>query len=288
MTLAALLRELTARLQAGGVPDAPFEAKQLLLSVLGLDATTFLLRLRDPAEGEQADEAFALADRRIGGEPLQYLLGCWNFLEESFFVGPGVLIPRPETEELVLICEKLLRPVKAPVILDLCAGSGCIGLSLLKRREDARLTSVEYDEGALLYLRKNAENLGVADRAQILCGDVLRGPSALGALPQADLIVSNPPYIRSCELDSLQREVRREPRLALDGGADGLRFYRCFASRWADAIKPDGLFAFECGEGQGKQISALFEAQGFSAEIVNDFNGFDRFVIASRGRKDLL
>ncbi len=288
MTIVSLIWELTSLLLASDISDAPFEAKQIVLSVFGLDSTGYLLHRADRAEEGRVDAAFRLAERRVAGEPLQYLLGVWSFLDESFFVGPGVLIPRPETEELVLLCQELLTGVDSPVIFDLCAGSGCIGLSLLKRVKNAHLISFELSEEALVYLHKNAENLGLTDRVQIIHGNVLRGLSAFGALPKADLIVSNPPYIPSSEIASLQREVQMEPRLALDGGEDGLTFYRCFASQWGGALKPDGRFAFECAEGQGAAISDLLRASGCSAEIRFDFNGFDRFVLASRSRKDPL
>ena len=288
MTQTDLLREMTTRLKAAGIPDASFDAKQMLVSLMNCDTSALLLHGRDVAEPESAKAAFALVSRRVNGEPLQYLLGAWSFLDETFEVGPGVLIPRPETEELVLHCEDLLQTVKAPVNYDLCAGSGCIGLSLLKRIHDAKLIAIECSDHAFPYLRKNAEQLSLLNRVRMIQGDVLQGPTVFGALPKADLIVSNPPYIPTAEIASLQREVQHEPLVALDGGADGLQFYRCFASLWAVALKENGCFAFECGEGQGAAIAGLFQPKDFSAEIKNDFNGFDRFVIVRRSRKDLL
>lgn len=288
MTQAQLLQNLTIRLQNAGVPDAGYEAKQILMSVLDLDATSLLLQKQLQADERQIAAAAALADRRACGEPLQYLLGTWDFLDESFLVGSGVLIPRPETEDLVMLCEKLLQGIEAPVVFDLCAGSGCIGLSLLKRVPAIRLILIEYSDEAMSYLRKNADRLSAAERVQILHGDVLLGADAFPALPKADLIVSNPPYIPSAEIGSLQLEVRHEPRAALDGGTDGLDFYRCFSALWTDALKPDGCFAFECGEGQGEAVAALFQTNDFLTKIRYDFNGFDRFVLASRGRKDAL
>lgn len=288
MTLAQLLCAMTERLACAGVQDASFDAKQLLLFAFGIDETSFLLRRNEEALQKPRIACENLIARRVNGEPLQYLLGAWNFLDESYTVGPGVLIPRPETEDLVLLCEERLQNVAHPVILDLCAGSGCIGLSLQKRFRDAEVWLVEYSDQALSYLRKNVKAGGVADRVQVVQGDVLQGRAAFPALPKADLIVSNPPYIPSDEISTLQREVRREPRLALDGGADGLLFYRCFADQWTDALKSDGFFAFECGEGQGAAISDMFHSAGFSTEILNDFIGFDRFVFVSRSRKDAL
>ena len=288
MTQQALLVSLTHRLQQAGIPHAAFEGKQLCYAALQTDATGYLLHTLDSVSTETADAAEKMLLRRIGGEPLQYILGQWSFLDETFFVGPGVLIPRPETEELVLQCETLLKGRRAPVIIDLCAGSGCIGLSLQKLVPEAQVYLVEYSDDALCYLQKNARHLALDDRVHILRGDVLRGGESFPLLPQADLIVSNPPYIRADEIASLQREVQREPRMALDGGEDGLTFYRCFATEWNSKLKEDGFFAFECGEGQGSRIASFFEDVGFHSTITYDFNGFDRFVIASRSRKDQL
>ncbi len=288
MTQQALLVSLTHRLQQAGIPHAAFEGKQLCYAALQTDATGYLLHALDSVSTETADAAEKMLLRRIGGEPLQYILGQWSFLDDTFFVGPGVLIPRPETEELVLQCETLLRGRLAPVIIDLCAGSGCIGLSLQKMLPQAQVYLVEYSDDALCYLQKNARHLALDDRVHILRGDVLCGGESFPLLPQADLIVSNPPYIRADEIASLQREVQREPRMALDGGEDGLTFYRCFATEWNSKLKEDGCFAFECGEGQGSRIASLFEDVGFHSTITYDFNGFDRFVIASRSRKDQL
>lgn len=288
MTQQALLVSLTHRLQQAGIPHAAFEGKQLCYAALQTDATGYLLHTLDSVSTEAADAAEKMLLRRIGGEPLQYILGQWSFLDDTFFVGPGVLIPRPETEELVLQCETLLRGRRAPVIIDLCAGSGCIGLSLQKLVPEAQVYLVEYSDDALCYLQKNAAHLGLDDKVHILRGDILRGAGAFPGLPQADLIVSNPPYIRADEIACLQREVQREPRMALDGGEDGLTFYRCFAADWTSKLKNDGRFAFECGEGQGSRIASLFEDVGFQSTITYDFNGFDRFVIASRSRKDQL
>lgn len=288
MTQQALLVSLTHRLQQADIPNAAFEAKQILYAALQTDATGYLLHYLDSVPDETIPAAEKLVHRRIEGEPLQYILGQWSFLDDTFFVGPGVLIPRPETEELVLQCETLLKGRHAPVIIDLCAGSGCIGLSLQKMLPQAQVYLVEYSDDALCYLQKNAAHLGLDHKVQILWGDVLRGAGAFPGLPQADLIVSNPPYIRADEIACLQHEVQREPRMALDGGEDGLTFYRCFASEWNSKLKEDGCFAFECGEGQGSRITSLFEDVGFHSTITYDFNGFDRFVIASRSRKDQL
>lgn len=286
MTLFALQTQVAAILHAADISDADFEAKQLLCAVLGLDTTSYLLSRFDTVRKADIDKALSLANRRMAGEPLQYLIGCWTFLDETFFVGPGVLIPRPETEMLTLKCEAFLKDRKAPVVYDLCAGSGCIGLSLAKRRPDASVYLVERYDDALRYLRKNAEIIADPMRTTIVQGDVLLGAQTFASLPPADLIVSNPPYIPTDELPTLQREVQKEPQAALDGGEDGLLFYRCFAEKWRAALKPDGMLAFECGEGQGQPITALFAQYDMTSEIQFDLQGLNRFVFIRQSRKE--
>ena len=288
MTLHDLLGRLTDVLASSGVSNAAFEAKQLLFASFGLDTTSYLLSRTQCVEMEKADAVMQLAQRRAQGEPLQYLIGQWPFLDETFFVGPGVLIPRPETETLTLRCVEILKTRKDAVVYDLCAGTGCIGLTLQKLCPDVHVFLMEKSDNALRYLNRNAEKHADQARTVVLQGDVLCGPQAFPALPPADLIVSNPPYIPTGELPALQREVQMEPRMALDGGADGLLFYHAFASQWCAALKPDGVFAFECGEGQGQAIAALFAQDHMSAEIQLDFQGFDRFVFISQSRKETL
>lgn len=286
MTLFALQTQIAAVLHVADIPDADFETKQLLCAVLGLDTTSYLLSRFDTVRDADVKEALSLANRRAAGEPLQYLIGSWTFLDETFFVGPGVLIPRPETEMLTLKCEAFLNKREAPVVYDLCAGSGCIGLSLAKRCQNARVYLVERYDDALCYLRKNVDKIADPARMSIVQGDVLLGAQAFSSLPLADLIVSNPPYIPTSELPTLQREVQKEPQTALDGGEDGLLFYRCFAEKWRAALKPDGMFAFECGEGQGQAIAALFAQYDMTSEIQFDLQGLDRFVFVRRSRKE--
>ena len=273
---------LAARLKSGGAEDADFEAQQLLLSATGRDAAAFLLTQNDPLPPGVPERLNALADRRLDGEPLQYLLGSWDFLGESFLVGEGVLIPRPETEEL---CETVIdeaRQFEAPVVFDLCAGSGCIGLTLKRRVPHARVCLFEKFDPALGWLNRNRELHGLTRAVSVIKGDVLRGAELFSSLPRPDVIVSNPPYIASAALPTLQKEVQREPQTALDGGEDGLVFYRCFAGSWYDFLKDGGVFAVECGDEQAEDVAALFLRRGAEIEIKNDFNHIPRFVIARK------
>jgi len=222
---------------------------------------------------------FALAERRAAGEPLQYILGEWEFYGLRFAVGPGVLIPRPETEMLVEIALEHLRdsssgPQATPTVFDLCAGSGCVGLSVARHCPNARVYLIELSDEAMPYLRQNAKAYA---NAEVLYADVI--DCQLSSV-ECQLILANPPYVKSGEINALSGEVRREPRMALDGGADGLAFYRVLAEKWLPRLAPGGLLACECGEGQAGDVAAMFAPCATS--IAKDFNGIERVVIARR------
>ena len=222
-------------------------------------------------------EFFALANRRAAGEPLQYILGEWEFYGLPFAVGPGVLIPRPETELLADIALEFVQGVSggknaAPTVVDLFAGSGCVGLSVAHHCPNAKVYLVELSDEAMPYLRQNA---APCPNAEIVQADVL---NCSLFIDHCSFITANPPYIRTDELGTLQAEVLREPRMALDGGADGLKFYRALAEKWLPMLAPGGLLACECGEGQAKAIAGLFAP--CETNILKDFNGIERVVTA--------
>jgi len=263
--------------------DARFDALCLAEKAFNLNKTD--LRLR----GEQSvdpKEYFALIDRRASGEPLQYILGEWEFYGLQFVVGPGVLIPRPETELLVKIAIKHLRDAPGgknapPTVLDLCAGSGCVGLSVAHHCPNARVYLIELSDQAMPYLRENAK---AYPNAEVIAADVLNWQLSLPInnwqLSTCQLILANPPYVKSSEIAGLSEEVRCEPRMALDGGADGLTFYRVLAERWLPRLAPGGLLACECCEGQARDVAAMFSP--YATEIKRDFNGVERVVVARR------
>lgn len=212
---------------------------------------------------------------RKNGEPLQYILGKWDFYDLTFNVGKGVLIPRPETETLVDFALEKIKDVKSPVIYDLCAGSGCIGLTIAHHRDDAKVYLLEKEDGALKYLKINKEKYNL-DNAQFIQGDLFN--IDFSQIPQADVILSNPPYIPASEIDGLQKEVHFEPVTALDGGIDGLDFYRCIAEKWASKVKNNGFIALECGEKQSDDIINLFSGKYSEKQVIYDFNNIDRIV----------
>ena len=278
-----LRRDLIRRLAEGGVESAAFEAAELLCHVLG--TTRAALPLLPPtaalSEGQRA-QLEQLVARRLQGQPLQYLLGEWSFYGRSFLTPPGVLIPRPETELLVERALGHLRGQELPAVLDLCCGGGCIGLTLaLECGCEAVL--LDLSPSALSLARRNADRLGAI--CEILSGDMLQPPAPPLAARHFDLIVCNPPYLRSDELAQLQREVAFEPPLALDGGVDGLLFYRALVRHWASLLKPGGLLLVEHGMGQGTEVTGLFIRAGLTQVETNpDYAGIDRMTEGRKGR----
>ena len=282
MTIRELKRKAAARLNEAGIETGAFEAAVLLQTLLNCGAGDLLLRQGETASSNLIQSVFDCVDRRIGGEPLQYMIGAWDFFNDTFFVGPGVLIPRPATEEFCAYSLERLRDYTSPVVFDLCAGSGCIGLSVKRARPDAQVFLLERSEEAMAYLLKNRDHLGLREEISVIKGDVLQGFEAFDFLPRPNVILSNPPYIETSLLPSLQCEVQKEPSMALDGGEDGLTFYRCFASRWLPFLEPGGLFGIECGEDQAESIAKMIEPFCLNIELLPDFNGVQRFVFARK------
>ncbi len=281
MTLSTLYKAITNELDKNGIEDAAFEARLIIEIVLGISYGEFLLRGNDDITKQVSDEVSAMVSRRIAGEPVQYILGEWDFMGFTFKVGEGVLIPRPETE---ILCEYVLEKIKdipSPTVYDLCSGSGCIGISIKKHRSDAKIFLVEKSYSALKYLKMNSKSLCEGYEPTIIQGDILQIED-FAQLPEADAIISNPPYIRSDEISTLQREVQREPLMALDGGKDGLIFYRTLVNHWSKKLKADGFMAFECGEDQSEDIKSLFEKINFDSEAIFDYNNIQRIVTGRR------
>ena len=226
------------------------------------------------ASDEDVQVVESIIKRRKLGEPLQYILGNWDFYDMTFSVGEGVLIPRPETELLVDFTLDILKGVDNPIIYDLCAGTGCIGLTIAKHLPHAKVYLLEKEKAAFDYLKQNAECYSL-NNVELINGDLFTIDITM---PSADIILSNPPYIPSDEIPTLQKEVSFEPMTALDGGNDGLDFYRCLASKWSRCVKENGLMAFECGDGQSQDIIDIFDGIFKDKKIIFDFNNIDRIV----------
>ena len=254
--------------------DAEFEALQLLIGAADFKQVDFFLHSSDIVEQDICDRYDDMLSQRISGRPLQYILGEWDFYKSTFFVGEGVLIPRPETEQLVEICIKEIKKNSYKTVYDLCAGSGCIGISIAKECPDVQVVMFELFDNALQYTKKNLENHKLSN-VKLVKFDVLKDD--VSSLENVDILVSNPPYIPYEEIFSLQAEVLREPHTALDGGEDGLVFYRAFEKNWLDKVNQNGFVAMECGEEQSDVIARLFADKLYSEQICDVF-GVSRFV----------
>ena len=258
--------------------DAGFEALLLFQKVFHLSREELLLQGNHLPSPAQEQEYAALLEKKLAGEPLQYLLGEWEFFGYPFAVGPGVLIPRPETELLVELVLEHLSGTTAPKVLDLCSGTGCIPITIAMEHPDTVCVGVELSEEALPYFRRNLE-LNHCDRVTIIPGDVLHLPAHPELTGPFHVVISNPPYIARKELPQLQKEVLREPQMALDGGDDGLLFYRRLPEIAFSLLAPGGLLAMEIGEDQGDAVAALTRQAGFQqVKVHQDPAGHDRVV----------
>jgi release factor glutamine methyltransferase len=302
------LKEAKAVLSDAGIENPERDAEQMLSHYLGIERV-ILYRDNPYISDEMNAEIDALLRRRTGREPLQYILGCTEFHGLKIKVGPGVLIPRPETELLAEEAIKTISNFKMQntnfkiqisnnlqaagedkdssfilhpssfFILDLCTGSGCIALALAKEFPDARIYGTDMSADALGYARENAE-LNSIKNITILKGDLFEPLRDM----QFDMIVSNPPYIPGNDIKSLQPEIREwEPVAALDGGEDGLDYYRKIVSGVGDYLKENGILMLEIGIGQSDSIRKMAEDEGFdNIQILKDYAGIDRIVKAQK------
>ena len=268
-------------LTKAGIPDAGFDADALFTHAAG--GSRFAV---DDITEAQWQLLLSLTRRRVGREPLQYLLGSWGFLSLDLAVGPGVLVPRPETEQVCLAAAQLAEDEKwqVPCILDLCSGSGALALGLQTLLPTARITAVEWDAAAFAYLAKNVA--AFAARGQHaphpVKADAFTYHRQLA--PQSlDIIVSNPPYVTAAEYEGLAPEVRAEPRQALVAGENGLSFYHAIAMRYKQAVKPGGCVVLEIGAAQGEALRQILAAsQWRDIAVYQDYAGLDRIVVARR------
>lgn len=277
MTAEQVLRTAAEKLRAAQMENASFDASCLVENITGLSRTKIMLCDDDIAD-EQAELVERAVLRRISGEPLQYILGEWDFFGRTFEVGEGVLVPRPETELLVELALEKLRNVRYPVVFDLCAGSGCVGLTIAAERPDAHVWLFEKYDEAFHYLKRNIEKLGLTNVQAVQYDITLGCDDKISETP--DLIVSNPPYLRTDELDGLSTEVMHEPVTALDGGADGIDFYRIIASRWLPNVNKHGGIIFECDPSQTLEIADMLMPYAMRVKIVTDIFGLQRAVFA--------
>ncbi len=271
--------DASKRLKKAGIEAASLEARLLLAYAADKTPEELLrdIRMYPGDETEQRAELFF--SRRLSGEPAAYILGEWEFCGLSFEVNPNVLIPRMDTELLPGLLLEHLAEREKPRILDLCAGSGCIGLTAAARRADLTAVLADIDERALIVCRRNARRHRLTSRSYCVKADALAGPSE--KLGSFDAIVCNPPYIASGEIDGLDPSVKDyEPRSALDGGEDGLDFYRSVCAFWIGLLRSGGILAFECGEGQSGRVKDIALSAGLTyLRSANDTLGVERAVV---------
>lgn len=302
-TAVALVQQ---RLAAAGCPDADFDARELFRLATGRDPRLSERVLTE----EQAARLETLCQRRESREPLQYLCGRWPFLDFELAVGPGVLCPRADTEVVAEAAAQTLAGCAAPKVLDLCAGTGCLGLGIKRLCPTASVTCVEKSPEALHYLVCNVRTAlrslpqgsteDVLEEDEPTLGSGLLGIAALPPAAQAvegdlfdywrglpegglDLIVSNPPYLTASEMEDLQPEVAKEPAMALAAGEDGLDFYRALARHYQTPLRPGGTLALEIGWQQREAVCALLQAEGWTqTRCIQDLGGNDRCILAQR------
>lgn len=306
LTPRAAVALVQQRLAAAGCPDADFDARELFRLATGRDPRLSERVLTE----EQAARLETLCQRRESREPLQYLCGRWPFLDFELAVGPGVLCPRADTEVVAEAAAQTLAGCAAPKVLDLCAGTGCLGLGVKRLCPTASVTCVEKSPEALHYLVCNVRTAlrslpqgsteDVLEEDEPTLGSGLLGIAALPPAAQAvegdlfdywrglpegglDLIVSNPPYLTASEMEDLQPEVAKEPAMALAAGEDGLDFYRALARHYQTPLRPGGTLALEIGWQQREAVCALLQAEGWTQiRCIQDLGGNDRCILAQR------
>lgn len=271
--------DLSAELRAHGVSGSRLEARELVAYALKIPPQELYQRRGQYIFDEELDEIRRLKAVRLGGVPLPHIIGQWDFYGLTFEVTADTLIPRPDTETLVECGVEFLRGRARGRLLDLCCGTGCVGIAALKNLpiEMSGLLA-DLSEPALRVARRNLTRHGVGGRAATSHLDALKPFSP--ALGKFQLILCNPPYIPSGEIDGLDIEVRREPRMALDGGADGLDFYRAVARNAREVLTSGGALMFEVGLGQSGDVMDILQVQGYAdVRCARDLSGIERVVI---------
>ena len=254
--------------------EAKAEIRILFEFVTEKDAVVSMLEENEITD-YQVQTIKSCVDRLIKGEPIQYVMGTWSFMGNEFVVTPDVLIPRADTE---ILCENVIRHINEKNgmtrVLDLCSGSGCIGISIAKSCDKAYVECADISLNAVEIIKRNAELNGVGERVSAFCSDMFEKCATY------DIIASNPPYIPSADIDTLDDKVRLfEPRIALDGGSDGLDFYRIIAKNARKHLSDDGILFMEIGFDERLAVTDIFKAHGYSdITCIKDYSGNDRVI----------
>ena len=286
------------QLEESGVRDADIDSKLLYCYMMNITRTQLVLEYQEVLQDMLCDKYFALIDRRSKGEPFQYITGSQQFMGFDFIVNEHVLIPRADTENLVegasnvisgkmpLSNEELDKKYRRKKwdVLDLCTGSGAIGISLAKLNENVNVICTDYSHQALDVAKANAEKNGVTKKIEFREGDLFAPFKGAFKKKKFDMIISNPPYIESDVIDTLEREVREhEPIAALDGGEDGLDFYRRIVEEAPTFMKKNGVLMLEIGHNQGEPLRELLGEKGDfeNIQVFKDLAGLDRVVFCT-------
>ena len=281
-----LYLKIRMSLSSAGIEAAQLEAREILCAASGKTVEELYRDISLYTTEAIAEQALALQERRLAGEPIAYLVGEWSFCGLPFYVSPAALIPRVDTEMLAQLAMNRLKEHQGSTrVLDLCAGTGCVGLTVAALMKNTRAVLVDLSDGALDLCKRNIRRHKLTGRAVYLKGDALQPPSH--ALGQFDVLVCNPPYIPTGDLAGLDASVKDfEPMMALDGGADGLDFYRGITSLWQPALKPGGHLLYEVGIGQAEQVAWLLVKAGYeNIRITRDTGGIDRVVEGQRPKE---
>lgn len=275
MTIFEAYNSTKKKLEAAGIEDFIFEAKQIIKHITGLNAAQILANYTRKLSEYQQNNLIALVHQREVRYPLQYIFGEWDFYGRSFTVGPGVLVPRADTEILIEHSLEYLKQCENAEVLDLCAGSGCIGITIAKEKADTKVLMVEKYDEALRYAQKNIERNG-ADNAECIKGDIF---DSAAADKKYSLIVSNPPYIPKSEMSDISPEAKFEPETALLAEDNGMQFYKAIINNYKNSLQNGGMMSFEVGINEYKAVSELFCDAGFKdITVKKDLNGIERVV----------
>lgn len=277
-----LYLDIRRQLRSAGIAASTLEARELVCFGTGKTKEQLAMDGRLYASPELEKRVRDLVERHLEGEPVAYLIGEWEFFGLGLDISPDVLIPRPDTEVLVQEALEYLKTLRGEKrVLDLCAGSGCIGLAVGAQVEESRVVLGEYSDAALKICRQNIRRNGLSGRVVPIQVDALSKPDR--ALGEFHCILSNPPYIPRADIEGLDVSVKDyEPRMALDGGEDGLDFYRSIVEKWKEVLLPGGRLYFEVGIGQADEVLRVMRREGFGdIQIVKDLGGIPRVVFGT-------
>ena len=277
-SLKGLLTDGTKMLTQAGIDEAELDAGYILEYIAGLNSAQYFIHSEDIIEKNKAEEFFRLIERRSKRIPLSYVIGTRDFFGLTFKVDENVLIPEQETELLV---EEVIKYSEGKSVLDMCTGSGCIAISIALFGKPSKVAASDISEKALEVARENAKSLKSGE-ISFIQGDMFENVT-----DKFDIIVSNPPYIETGEIDELMPEVRDYiPRLALDGDIDGLKFYRIISKEAVKKLNKNGRIFYEIGYNQSRAVASILLENGFTdVKIMKDYSGLDRIVMAKLDEK---